>query len=152
MLITMASNESTVVKGDWSVVLRFNATLTAKFISWWSVTYMCFLAFSHQYLHKILSKATTTFLMCFSRESKICQKEISPKPGLELSTTRSPLSQSEEAKSKVTWMKNTIWTKRVKRKTIVCAYNFSFSHSVFKRLVLQPRRNQRLFGKGLKGI
>ena len=27
--------------------------------------------------------------------------------------------------------------------------NFSFSHSVFKRLVLQTRKNQGLFGKGL---
>ena len=27
--------------------------------------------------------------------------------------------------------------------------NFSFSHSVFKRLVLQSRKNQGLFGKGL---
>ena len=28
--------------------------------------------------------------------------------------------------------------------------NFFFSHSVFKRLVLQTRQNQGLFGKGLK--
>ena len=27
--------------------------------------------------------------------------------------------------------------------------NFSFSHSVFKRLELQTRKNQELFGKGL---
>ena len=27
--------------------------------------------------------------------------------------------------------------------------NFSFSHSVFKRLALQTRKNQGLFGKGL---
>ena len=27
--------------------------------------------------------------------------------------------------------------------------NFSFSHSVFKRLVLQTRKNNGLFGKGL---
>ena len=27
--------------------------------------------------------------------------------------------------------------------------NFSFSHTVFKRHVLQTRKNQRLFGKGL---
>ena len=33
----------------WLVVLRFNATLTAKVISWRAVTHMCFLAFSHQY-------------------------------------------------------------------------------------------------------
>ena len=35
----------------WLVVLGFNATLTAKVISWRSVTHMCFLAFSHQYEH-----------------------------------------------------------------------------------------------------
>ena len=35
--------------GCWLVVLGFNATLTAKVISWRSVTHMCFLAFSHQY-------------------------------------------------------------------------------------------------------
>ena len=34
--------------------------LTAKFISWWSVTHMCFLAFSHQHLHYPL----TTSLQC----------------------------------------------------------------------------------------
>ena len=34
---------------NWLVVLGFNATLTAKVISWRSVTHMCFLAFSHQY-------------------------------------------------------------------------------------------------------
>ena len=33
----------------WLVVLGFNATLTAKVISWRSVKHMCFLAFSHQY-------------------------------------------------------------------------------------------------------
>ena len=33
----------------WLVVFGLNATLTAKVISWWSVTHMCFLAFSHQY-------------------------------------------------------------------------------------------------------
>ena len=31
--------------------------------SWWSVTHMCFLAFSHQYF----PKPPTTFLTCFSR-------------------------------------------------------------------------------------
>ena len=36
-------------KVGWLVVLGFHATKTAKVISWRSVTYMCFLAFSHQY-------------------------------------------------------------------------------------------------------
>ena len=30
--------------------------------------------------------------------------------------------------------------------------NFDFSHSVFKRLVLQTRENQGMFGKGLKRL
>ena len=34
---------------NWLVVLRFNATLTAKVISWQSVMHMHFLAFLHQY-------------------------------------------------------------------------------------------------------
>ena len=32
---------------------------------------------------------------------------------------------------------------------IVAKSNFSFSHSVFKRIVQQTRKNQGLFGKGL---
>ena len=36
---------------SWLDLLGFNATLTAKVISWRPVTHMCFLAFSHQYLH-----------------------------------------------------------------------------------------------------
>ena len=39
-------------------------------------------------------------------------------------------------------------TLREKEKLLVTS-NFSFSHSVFKRLVLQTRKNQGLFGKGL---
>ena len=35
---------------------------------------------------------------------------------------------------------------------IVCNKQFSFSHCVFKRLVLQTRKNQGLFGKGLKWL
>ena len=34
---------------SWLIVLGFNTTLTAKVISWRSVTHLCFLAFSHQY-------------------------------------------------------------------------------------------------------
>ena len=30
--------------------------------------------------------------------------------------------------------------------------NFSFSHNIFKRLVLQTHKNQGLFGKGLNTI
>ena len=38
-----------------------------------------------------------------------------------------------------------------KEKMLVTS-NFSFSHSVFKRIELQTRKNQGLFGKGLNGI
>ena len=37
--------------GRTMVVLGFNVTWTAKVISWRSVMHMCFLAFSHEYLH-----------------------------------------------------------------------------------------------------
>ena len=39
----------------------------------------------------------------------------------------------------------TLWEKE----KLLVTSNFSFSHSVFKRLVLQTRKNQGLFGKGL---
>ena len=39
----------------------------------------------------------------------------------------------------------TLWEKE----KLLDTSNFSFSHSVFKRLVLQSRKNQSLFGKGL---
>ena len=35
------------------------------------------------------------------------------------------------------------------KKKMLVTSNFSFSHSVFKRLVLQTRKNKGLFGKGL---
>ena len=41
--------------------------------------------------------------------------------------------------------KKTLWEKE----KLLATSNFSFSHSVFKRLVLQTRKNQGLFGKGL---
>ena len=42
----------------------------------------------------------------------------------------------------------TLWEKE----KLLVTSNFSFSSSVFKRLVLQTRKNQGLFGKGLKGV
>ena len=41
--------------------------------------------------------------------------------------------------------KKTRWEKE----KLLVTSNFSFSHSVFKRLVLPTRKNQGLFGKGL---
>ena len=52
---------------NWLVVLRFNATLTAKVISWQLVMHMCFLAFTNT---NFFPKPPTTFLTCFSRGEK----------------------------------------------------------------------------------
>ena len=47
----------------WLVVLGFNATLTAKVISWWSVTQMCFPGFLTPVLTQLFfPKLPTTFL------------------------------------------------------------------------------------------
>ena len=43
------------------------------------------------------------------------------------------------------WVENT-----VEKEKLLVTSNFSFSHCVFKRLVLQTRKNQGLFGKWLK--
>ena len=42
------------------------------------------------------------------------------------------------------------WQTPWEKEKLLVANNFSLSHSVFKRLVLQTRKNQGLFGKGLK--
>ena len=42
--------------------------------------------------------------------------------------------------------RKTLWEKE----KLLVTSDFSFYHSVFKRLVLQTRKNQGLFGKGLK--
>ena len=62
----------------WLVVLMFNATLVAKFISWRSVTHMCFLAFSYRYQHNFLSKATDYFFHMLQqrREAKIRRESL----------------------------------------------------------------------------
>ena len=52
----------------WLVVLGFNATLTARVISWRSVTHMCFLGSLTPVLTQLFfPKPPTTFLTCFCR-------------------------------------------------------------------------------------
>ena len=54
----------------WVVVLRFNATLTAKVISWRLVTHV-FLGFLTPVLTQLFfPKPTTTFLTCFCRDER----------------------------------------------------------------------------------
>ena len=80
------------------VVLGFNATLTAKVISWRSMTHMCFLAFSHL-TQPFFPKPPTTFLTCFCKGER--RKYAGKKSRLDrdrthnhqvMSLTRSPLS------------------------------------------------------------
>ena len=85
---------------DWLlVVLGFNATLTAKVISWQSVTHMCFLAFSHQYLHNF---SFQSHRLLFSHASADVRGENTPERKVAstgdrthnhqvMSPTRSPL-------------------------------------------------------------
>ena len=44
------------------------------------------------------------------------------------------------------------WKLCGKKEKLLVTSNFSFSHSVFKRLVLQTRKNQGLFGKRIKPL
>ena len=46
-----------------------------------------------------------------------------------------------------------IWVeKHWEMEKLLVTSNFFFSHSVFKRLLLQTRKNQGLFGKGLNEL
>ena len=51
-----------VLSGQWLVVLRFNATLTAKVISWRLVTHMCFLLIHTSTNTNFFPKPPTIFL------------------------------------------------------------------------------------------
>ena len=53
------------------------------------------------------------------------------------------LNGNENVKKLSKWIENT------EAKGEIVTGNFSFSHSVFKRLVLQTRKNQGFFAKGL---
>ena len=90
----------------WWVVLGSNATLTAKVISWRSVTHMCFLAFSHQYLHNF---SFQSHRLLFSHASvEVARGENTPERKFAstgyriynhqiMSPTRSPLSHLARA-------------------------------------------------------
>ena len=60
-------------------------------MSWQSVTHICFLAFSHQYLHNFSFQSTDYFshLLLQRWEAKIRHKEKSPQPGIKLTNIRS---------------------------------------------------------------
>ena len=46
------------------------------------------------------------------------------------------------------WVKNTQWEKE----NLLVTSNLSFSHAVFKRLLMQTRKNLGLLGKGLSSL
>ena len=76
---------------------------------------------------------------------------INPFPNDKLDASK--LKNFEDANSKYDengrkfskMIKKTLWEKE----KLLVTSNFSFSYSVFKRLGLQTRKNQGLFGKGL---
>ena len=73
----------------WLVVLEFNATLTAKVISWRSVTHMCVSWLSHTSTNTtFLSKPPTTFLTCFCRGER--RKYARKKSRLNLGSNSQP--------------------------------------------------------------
>ena len=83
----------------WLVVLGFNATFTAKVISWQSVTHMCFLAFSHQYYFSfqsnrlLFSHASSAEVRGENTpERKVASTEDLAHNHQVMSPTRSPLS------------------------------------------------------------
>ena len=82
----------------WLVVLGFYATLTAKVISWRSVTHMCFLAFSQVFAQLFFPKPLTTFLIFAelrgenTPESKFFSTGDQTHSHQVISPTRSPLS------------------------------------------------------------
>ena len=121
--------------------------------------HMCFLAFSHQYKHNFyfLSKATDYFSHMLLQTDKQTHTIIYPqntffffflKTHLYLilsQTTNFRLFQTENFNFDEIGRQ---FSKREENTADMS--NFSFSNSVFKRLVLQTCKNQGLFGKGLK--
>ena len=57
----------TRTKDSWLVVLGFNTTLTAKVISWWSVTHIFSWLSTPVLTQLFFPKPPTTFLTCFCR-------------------------------------------------------------------------------------
>ena len=56
----------------------------------------------------------------------------------------------ENGRSFAKWLENTVGKGEIALNREIARHEqFSFSHSVFKGLVLQTRKNQALFGKGL---
>ena len=64
-------------------------------MSWRSVMHMCFLAFSHQYKHKFIPKATDYFSHASTElRGENALEKISPQPGLKLTNTRPEIHQA----------------------------------------------------------
>ena len=124
---------------SWLVGLGFNATLTVKVISWWSVTHMCFLVFSHASAE--LRGKNTPKRKVASTGDQIHNHQV-------MRQTRSPVSHPILGKEKmlvtsifffsldvfnhIRQKKNqsllkTLWEKE----KLLVTSNFSFSHRVF---------------------
>ena len=72
----------------WLVVLGFNATVTAKVISWWSVTHMFPGFLTPVLIQLFFPKPPTTFLTCFCRGER--RKYARKKSHLNLASNSQP--------------------------------------------------------------
>ena len=81
----------------WLNILKFNATLTAKVISWLSVTHT-FPGFLTPVLTQISFQSHRLLFSHASAEVRGENKpeRISPQPGLELTTTRSQVQHAHD--------------------------------------------------------
>ena len=88
----------------------------------------------------------SSLLLSASRVSPIPKQQILDSSKLkEFAEDNSELMKTAERSLKG-W--KTLWEKE----KLLLTSNFSFSHGVFKRLVLQIHKNKGLFGKGLKKV
>ena len=77
--------------------IGFNVTLTAKVISWQSVTHMCFLAFSHQSHQLLFSHASAEMRGENTPERKFASTGDQTHNHQVMSLTHSPLSHTGRA-------------------------------------------------------
>ena len=100
-------------KAGWLVVLGFNATFTAKVISWRSVTHYVFSGFLTPVLTQVFfPKPPTTFLTCFCRgerrkyggkKSRLNQGSNSQPPGHESNTLTTEPPGRGVSKGSIVW-------------------------------------------------
>ena len=101
LVVALSLTNATKTLVGWLIILGFNATLTAKVISWRSVTHMCFLAFSHQSHRLLFSHASAEVKGENTTERKFASTGYRTHNHQVMSPTRSALSHPGGAHKKV---------------------------------------------------